>query len=339
MIVCGLAATQVLNRQFFPDFGLDYVTVSIVWPGASALDVDESLVNSIEPAVRFIDGVKKVSSSSYEGLANITIEFESGHDMQLGLAEVESAVGQITTLPLDAEKPRIKRLLRYETVSKLVLSGADSERALKHYAKKVRDHLLIVPQRQGERGEPADGHDVLDVPPGRHVLAFVQLRDAEGDEQIRDGPRRAEAHGAQGHGVVEPVLVQQVRVEENQTRARASPGEDVEQGLEQVLRRVGGGERQDARFDGTKRCRPRNEPRGTRVRGVAVETETRAREKHVPSPGPYRPPFGRPCRLYTATRARRVLGYLRERSARLQCPRASPCSRAFRDVRNRRTRA
>ena len=142
MIVCGLAATQVLNRQFFPDFGLDYVTVSIVWPGASALDVDESLVNSIEPAVRFIDGVKKVSSSSYEGLANITIEFESGHDMQLGLAEVESAVGQITTLPLDAEKPRIKRLLRYETVSKLVLSGADSERALKHYAKKVRDHLL-----------------------------------------------------------------------------------------------------------------------------------------------------------------------------------------------------
>ena len=142
MIVCGLAATQVLNRQFFPDFGLDYVTVSIVWPGASALDVDESLVNSIEPAVRFIDGVKKVSSSSYEGLANITIEFESGHDMQLGLAEVESAVGQIATLPLDAETPRIKRLLRYETVSKLVLSGADSERALKHYAKKVRDHLL-----------------------------------------------------------------------------------------------------------------------------------------------------------------------------------------------------
>ena len=142
MIVCGLAATQVLNRQFFPDFGLDYVTVSIVWSGASALDVDESLVNSIEPAVRFIDGVKKVSSSSYEGLANITIEFESGHDMQLGLAEVESAVGQITTIPLDAEKPRIKRLLRYETVSKLVLSGSHSERALKHYAKKVRDHLL-----------------------------------------------------------------------------------------------------------------------------------------------------------------------------------------------------
>ena len=142
MIVCGLAATQVLNRQFFPDFGLDYVTVSIVWPGASALDVDESLVNSIEPVVRFIDGVKKVSSSSYEGLANITIEFESSHDMQLGLAEVESAVGQITTLPLDSEKPRIKRLLRYETVSKLVLSGAHSERALKHYAKKVRDHLL-----------------------------------------------------------------------------------------------------------------------------------------------------------------------------------------------------
>ena len=127
MFVCGLAATQVLNRQFFPDFGLDYVVVSAVWPGASALDVDESLVNSIEPIVRFINGVKKVSSSSYDGVANITIEFESGHDMQLGLSEVESAISQISTLPLDAEKPQIKRLLRYETVSKLVLSGAYSE--------------------------------------------------------------------------------------------------------------------------------------------------------------------------------------------------------------------
>ena len=105
MFVCGLAAAEVLNRQFFPDFGLDYVVVSVVWPGASALDVDQSLVASIEPAVRFIGGVKKVISTSYEGAASITIEFESGHDMQLGLAEVESAVSQISTIPVDAEKP------------------------------------------------------------------------------------------------------------------------------------------------------------------------------------------------------------------------------------------
>ncbi len=142
MFICGLAASEVLNRQFFPDFGLDYVVVSVVWPGASALDVDENLTTAIEPTVRFINGVKKVTSSSYEGLASIIIEFESSHDMQLGLAEVESALSQLTTMPIDAEKPKIRRLVRYETVSKLVLSGNFSERALKHYSKLVRDHLL-----------------------------------------------------------------------------------------------------------------------------------------------------------------------------------------------------
>ena len=137
MFVCGMAATEALNRQFFPDFGLDYVVISIVWPGASALDVDENLIAAVEPAVRFISGVKKVTSSSYEGLASMTVEFESGHDMQLGLAEVESALSQISTIPIDAEKPKIKRLIRYETVSKLVLSGDFYERALKYYSKLV----------------------------------------------------------------------------------------------------------------------------------------------------------------------------------------------------------
>ena len=66
---------------------------------------------------------------------------------------------------------------------------------------------------------------------------------------------------------------------------------------------------------GVERCRPRIEPVGAREGEVAVETEASARKHHVPSPGPCPPPFGRPCRLYTVTRARRVLGYLRERFA------------------------
>ena len=33
MIIIGLAAATRLNTQFFPEFGVDYITVEIAWAG------------------------------------------------------------------------------------------------------------------------------------------------------------------------------------------------------------------------------------------------------------------------------------------------------------------
>ena len=142
MVVCGLFAVGQINRQFFPDFGIDFITVTVTWPGASAEDVDSNIVQAIEPEVRFLNGVETVISSSYEGVASISIEFEAGHNMQEALSDVESAITQLRTLPEDAEEPEIRRIIRYETISKLVISGPFPESSLKRIAKSIRDDLL-----------------------------------------------------------------------------------------------------------------------------------------------------------------------------------------------------
>ena len=142
MFLCGVFAMSQINRQYFPDFGIDVVTVSVSWHGASAADVDTNIVQAVEPEVRFLNGVDRVVSSSYEGSASISIEFEPGHDMQQALSNVESAVRQIRTLPEDSERPEIRRIVRYETVSRVVISGPFRERSLKHIAKSIRDDLL-----------------------------------------------------------------------------------------------------------------------------------------------------------------------------------------------------
>ena len=144
MLACGLVASTSINRQFFPDFGLDYITISIAWPGASANDVDATIVQAIEPSVRFLNGVKNISSVSYEGLASTTIEFVANHDMQLALSEVESAISQLKTLPSESERPVIRKVHRYETVSKLVVWGDATEREVKKNAKSIRDRFLAL---------------------------------------------------------------------------------------------------------------------------------------------------------------------------------------------------
>ncbi|WP_281016676.1 MULTISPECIES: efflux RND transporter permease subunit [unclassified Minwuia] len=142
MLIAGLFSLQKLNTQFFPDTGLDFITITVAWPGASAEDADSSIVSAIEPEVRFIDGVKEVNSYSQEGSGVVVVEFQAGSDMQSALSNVDAAVSGITTLPEDAEEPLIKRAIRYDLISRISISGPVSEATLKALAKHVRDGLL-----------------------------------------------------------------------------------------------------------------------------------------------------------------------------------------------------
>lgn len=142
MLIAGIFGLNRLNTQFFPNTGLDFITITVIWPGASAEDADSNIVAAVEPEVRFLDGVKTVNSYSNEGSAVVVVEFNAGTDMQSALADVDAAVNGLTTLPEDAEDPRIKRVIRYDLISRIVISGAVSEAELKVVAKRIRDDLL-----------------------------------------------------------------------------------------------------------------------------------------------------------------------------------------------------
>ena len=99
MLAAGALSLTRMNTQFFPDFGIDIVTVSVVWSGASAEDMENNVIKALEAEVRFLDGVSKVTSSAREGWAGVYVEYEAGADMQAALGAVESAVSKVTTLP------------------------------------------------------------------------------------------------------------------------------------------------------------------------------------------------------------------------------------------------
>ena len=49
MIAVGMMSLSNLNRQFFPDFSIEVVGVSVQWTGATAEDVDANIVQLLEP--------------------------------------------------------------------------------------------------------------------------------------------------------------------------------------------------------------------------------------------------------------------------------------------------
>ena len=140
MLAVGIVALGNLNRQFFPSFDVEVIGINVNWRGATAEDIDTNIVQPLEPELRTITNVKKVSSNSYEGLGQVEVEFAFGTDMQKALADVESAVAQVD-FPEESETPRIIKYEFYDNISKLVISGPFDLMALRDVAKDIKEDL------------------------------------------------------------------------------------------------------------------------------------------------------------------------------------------------------
>ena len=132
MVMFGLFGVSNLNRQVMPDFELEMISITVEWPGASPQDVEENIVEAIEPEVRFLDEVDKVQGTAFEGRAELTITYTEDANMSKALTDVQSAVARITTLPADVESPVIQQVMNADEVCRLEITGPFSEQALKY---------------------------------------------------------------------------------------------------------------------------------------------------------------------------------------------------------------
>ncbi len=123
LVIAGLMAMPRMRSQFFPDVVVDNISVSVRWDGAGAEDVDDAIVQILEPALLSVEGVTGAESSSTEGRALISIEFEPNWDMSRASSDVETALNQASNLPEDAEDPTIVRGAWRDRVTDVVISG------------------------------------------------------------------------------------------------------------------------------------------------------------------------------------------------------------------------
>lgn len=142
MLLGGVLALTRMNIQFFPTFALDVVSVRVVWSGASAEDVEQGITNPLEQRLRSIDGLKKMTSTSAQGVSSITLEFHEGTAPIQALDDVRQQVDEFTNLPADAEEPQVTRVERYEPVARLLVFGAVDGSELRQLAYRYEDELL-----------------------------------------------------------------------------------------------------------------------------------------------------------------------------------------------------
>jgi multidrug efflux pump subunit AcrB len=142
MILGGVLALSRMNIQFFPTFALDVVSVRVVWSGASAEDVERGITDPLEQRLRSVDGLKKMTSTSAQGISSITLEFHEGTDPIQAVDDVRQQVDEFNNFPADAEEPQVARLERYEPVARLLIYGEVDRSELRSLVYRFEDELL-----------------------------------------------------------------------------------------------------------------------------------------------------------------------------------------------------
>ena len=136
-LVFGLTALGRLDMRLLPEIRYPSLTVQTEFPGNAPVDVENLVTRPLEESVGVVSGLRKIHSISQSGLAQITLEFDWGTDMDYAALDVREKIDLIR-LPQEATIPI---LLRYDPtqdpVLRLGLSGEASLVQLRNVAEDV----------------------------------------------------------------------------------------------------------------------------------------------------------------------------------------------------------
>ncbi|MHC4169935.1 MAG: efflux RND transporter permease subunit, partial [Planctomycetota bacterium] len=94
--------------EVVPTRQYNVVYIEMPYRGATARDVERSILIPIENALQGVDGVKMLHTDGMRGRGRIWIESKDGYDPRVLMEDVRSRIDGITTFPAETEEPRIR---------------------------------------------------------------------------------------------------------------------------------------------------------------------------------------------------------------------------------------
>ncbi|WP_147821687.1 efflux RND transporter permease subunit [Salidesulfovibrio onnuriiensis] len=187
-LMLGVISMPKLLRETFPDFDPTEVEIAVVYPGATAEDVEEAICQRVEDALDGITNLEEVRSEARESYGRIVAEMTEGGDMRQFLDDVKTEVEAISDFPEEIETPVIQQLGRKDNVVSLAVSGPMSVPHLKLYCEQLKDRMLKDPEISLVEVSGFSDHQIrIEVPAGnlmKYGLSFSDITDVIGRQNV-----------------------------------------------------------------------------------------------------------------------------------------------------------
>ena len=103
MVLFGGIAYISTPVQLTPDVVEPEITITTMWPGASAQEVEREIIEAQEEQLKSVEGLEEFTSESSDSMGSITLQFPVGTDLSDARARVAEKLNQVArTTHLDS---------------------------------------------------------------------------------------------------------------------------------------------------------------------------------------------------------------------------------------------
>ena len=161
ILVVGALSYLALPRQQDPTINFNWIIISTVLPGASAIDVEKKVTDPLEDALRRIQDVKFMSSNSRESVSSILIRFEDIDDRTFDKRvsdlrrEIQNKQDELPDAAEDSQILEITSASGFPSAT-IAVVGAGMDENLRRQARNVRKAM--------ERVQGVDRVDAIGLP-------------------------------------------------------------------------------------------------------------------------------------------------------------------------------
>ncbi|MEP5764043.1 MAG: efflux RND transporter permease subunit [Halieaceae bacterium] len=142
LILAGIWGVRQLTVQLNPNQDSLGASVSLVWPGAGAEDVERLVTQPVEYQLRSLTQLASLTSSTSDGVAEINLRFDKGTDMIDAMDRIKQQVSQVRGLPVDLEPPMIQRRAYLDLIAAILISSEGEIDELVPVAREIERDLL-----------------------------------------------------------------------------------------------------------------------------------------------------------------------------------------------------
>ncbi len=126
VIAVGIAVFITIPKEEWPDVPLRTVSVTTIYQGASAQEMEKLITKEIEEEVDDIDDIDYLTSFSSEGRSVVNVNFTMEiDDIERKIQKVQNEVNKVTDLPENAETPEVEQVkLPFQLIRIALIDGA-----------------------------------------------------------------------------------------------------------------------------------------------------------------------------------------------------------------------
>ena len=152
LLLAGYFAYNSLPKENFPEISIPKIFVRTIYPGTSPANMENLVTKQLEKQLKSAQGLKKVTSNSYQDFSFITAEFNANVDIKDAKQRIKDAVDKAKTdLPSDLpDDPQVLDInLSDLPIMYLNISGDFDLKTLKKYADDLQDRVESLPEISG----------------------------------------------------------------------------------------------------------------------------------------------------------------------------------------------